>query len=52
LVGALLFYFFDDPLVVRLWGRRRFGPAHRRRRAAHLRALAEGLLVAGPVSRA
>lgn len=44
LAGALLFYFFDDPLVVRLWGRRRFGPARRRKRAAHLRALIEGIL--------
>ncbi len=46
LTGAFLFYFFDDPLVLRLWGRRRFGPARRRARAAHLRVLIEALMPA------
>ncbi len=45
LLGALLFYFTEDPVVRRLVGRDRFGPSARRRRSEHLAALADALLL-------
>jgi TetR/AcrR family transcriptional regulator len=50
LVGAFLFYFFDDPLVLRLWGRRRFGPARLHQRAAHLRGMVDAFVLPGAAS--
>jgi AcrR family transcriptional regulator len=51
ILGAVVIYFFEDPLVLRLFGRRRFGPAARRRRGEHLDALARYFFPAGRASR-
>lgn len=45
LLGALSFYFLEDPVVVRLFGCARFGPSARRRRSEHLAALVDALLL-------
>jgi AcrR family transcriptional regulator len=47
LQGALLLYFAADPLVMRLFGRARFGPSACRRRSEHLAVLVDSMLVSG-----
>jgi len=47
LLGALVLYFFEGPLAVRLFGPDRFGPKDCRRRTEHLAALADALLLPG-----
>ena len=45
LLASLIFYFTEDPLVLRLFGRDRFGTSDCRRRSEHLAALADALLL-------
>jgi AcrR family transcriptional regulator len=46
LLGALIVFFFDDPIVVRFYGADRRRSAAGRRRSLHLAALVDGLFVA------
>ncbi len=44
ILGALVVYFFRDPIIVRLFGENPYTEADRRRRRAHLSALLDQLL--------
>lgn len=48
LLGATVIYFFDDPLLERLFGEERFAPAQVAERAAHLRRVT--LLLLNPTA--
>jgi len=51
LLGALIVFFFDDPIVIRFCGADRLRSVAGRRRARHLAALVDGLFAGGGTRR-